>query len=235
MEFYNRCRKVRVAVRKCLKNYRKDDNYRRALKGIHCGLTNLVDDMEIRDRIKDIATLNKDFAELRRVLRESQSADEAKQGFSRLKKRFQRKAKRGEKSKNYSRLVRQMKFWDWGLFHCYDDEGIPRTNNDMEFVVKRLRRSWKRTTGMVNIDEFLLYHAPYAIYLMNFRLGYLADLDIQADPYDAVKEVPRDKYQEIMKDVQKRKELDVFRKRANKDIDAALERIVEMSRKIEGS
>jgi hypothetical protein len=51
--------------------------------------------------------LNRDFAELRRVLEESQSAEEAKQGFSRLKNRFRRKAEiEGEKSRNYRRMVR---------------------------------------------------------------------------------------------------------------------------------
>ncbi|MEE8403184.1 MAG: hypothetical protein V3R93_05480 [Candidatus Hydrothermarchaeaceae archaeon] len=205
------------------------------MKEVYRSLTDLVGDIGIKDKIREISTLNKDFAELRRVLDESQSAEEAKQGFSRLKKRFRRKARRGEKSRNYRRMVRQMTCWERGLFHCYADERIPRTNNDMEFVVKRLRRSWKRTTGLVNIDEYLLYHAPYAIYLLNFRLGYLAELGIQVNPYDAVKEVPRDKYRAAMKEAKKRKELDVFRKRANKDIAAALERIVEMNSGLGGS
>ncbi|MFQ5888093.1 MAG: hypothetical protein ACE5HY_05300, partial [Candidatus Hydrothermarchaeales archaeon] len=102
-------------------------------------------------------------------------------------------------------------------------------------TVKSLRRDWKRTTGLVNIDEYLLFHAPYAIYLLNFRLGYLMELGIQADPYDAVKRVPRDKYQAGLKDIQKRKELDIFRKRANKDIDAALKHIIVMNKNLEGS
>lgn len=200
------------------------------------GLTDLVDDGRIRDEIRDITRLNKDFSDLREVLDESQSADEVKQGFLKLKKRFRRKARnRWGKSKNYSRLLRQMTSWEWGLFHCYDDQRIPRTNNDMELVVKRLRRSWKRTTGLVNIDEYLLFHAPYAIYLLNFRLGYLVELGIQADPYDAVKRVPREKYQAALRSIQKRKELDIFRKKANKDIDAALKHIITMNKKLGGS
>jgi hypothetical protein len=236
VEFYQRCRDTRITVRTCLKDYEEEDAYRKALKGIYRGLTGLVGDRGIRAKIRDIAALNKDFAELRRVLEESQSAEEAKQGFSRLKNRFRRKAKiGGEKSRNYRRMVRQMTSWEWGLFHCYDDQRIPRTNNDMEHVVKRLRRGWKRTTGLVNMDEYLLYHAPYTIYLLNFRLGYLVELGIEADPYDAVKEVSQDKYRAALKDVKRRKELDVFRKRANKDIATALEHIVEMNRELGGS
>lgn len=235
MEFYQRCRDTRIAVRTCLKDYRIEDAYRKALKGIYRGLSDLLGDRGIRDKIRDISRLNKDFAELRKVLDESRSVEEAEQSFSKLKNRFRRKAERGEKSRNYSRTVRQMTDWEWGLFHCYGDERIPRTNNGMEIVVKRLRRSWKRTTGLVNVDEYLLYHAPYAIYLLNFRLGYLVELGIEADPYDAVKEVPRDKYQDALEDVKKRKELDIFRKRANKDIAAALERIVKMNKKLGGS
>lgn len=227
---------MRGAVRECLKSYGgEDDVYRKALKEIYQGLTDLVGDREIKGMVRDISTLNKDFAELRKVLDESQSAEEAKHGFSRLKKRFRRKARREGKDSNYHRMVRQMTSWERGLFHCYADERIPRTNNDMEFVVKRLRRSWKRTTGLVNIDEYLLYHAPSAIYLLNFRFGYLIELGIRADPYDIVKEVPPDKYLATLKKAKKRKELDIFRKRANKDIAAALEHIIEMNKELGGS
>ena len=58
---------------------------------------------------------------------------------------------------------------------------------------------------------------------------------MQADPYDAVKEVPRDKYQAAMKEAKKRKELDVFRKRANKDINIALKHIIETNKELGGS
>ncbi len=227
---------MRGAVRECLKSYGgEDDVYRKALKDIYRGLTGLVGDREIKGMVRDISILNKDFAELRKVLDGSRSVEEAKQGFSKLKKRFRRKARREGKDSNYHRMVRQMTSWERGLFHCYADERIPRTNNDMEFVVKRLRRSWKRTTGLVNIDEYLIYHAPSAIYLLNFRFGYLTELGIRVNPYDIVKEVPPDKYLTAIKKAKKRKELDVFRKRANKDIAAALEQIVEMNKGLGGS
>ena len=195
-----------------------------------------MDDRKIKDEIKDIKRLNKDFSDLREILDKSQTSEEAKLGFLKLKKRFRRKARTLKgKHRNYSRMLNQMKSWEWGLFHCYADTRIPRTNNDMEMTVKRLRRDWKRTTGLVNIDEYLLFHAPYAIYLLNFRLGYLMELGIQADPYDVVKNVPKDKYLSSMDEIKERKELDVFRKKANKDINTALETIVEMNRRLGGS
>ena len=195
-----------------------------------------MDDRKIKDEIKDIKRLNKDFSDLREILDKSQTSEEAKLGFLKLKKRFRRKARTLKgKHRNYSRMLNQMKSWEWGLFHCYADTRIPRTNNDMEMTVKRLRRDWKRTTGLVNIDEYLLVHAPYAIYLLNFRLGYLMELGIQADPYDVVKNVPKDKYLSSMDEIKERKELDVFRKKANKDINTALETIVEMNSRLGGS
>ncbi len=235
VEFYGRCGKVRSTVKKCLRDYRREDDYRGALKGIYRGLSTLLGDRGIRDMVREVSMLNKDFTELRRVLEESLSPGEVKQGFNRLKKRFRRKAERGDKSRNYHRMVRQMRLWGCGLFHCYDDERIPRTNNDMELVVKRLRRGWKRTTGLANTDEYILYHAPYAIYLLNFQQGYLVELGIKADVYDVVKEVPNEKYQEVMEDIEQRKRLDIYRKRANKDIAAALKGIVTMNKKLGGS
>lgn len=226
---------MRTTVRKCLKSYKREDTYHKALVGINRGLTDLLDDQRLEDGIREIIKMNEDFVELRDVLNGSKSVEEAKQGFSKLKKRFQRTAGRKEKSRNYSRLVRQMKSWELGLFHCYEDERIPRTNNDMELLVKKLRRSWKRTTGLVNVDEYLLYHAPYAIYLLNFQLGYLTELGIKVNAYNAVKEVPKDKYRSALEKVKKRKAMDIFRKRANKDIDAALEGIVELNNGLGGS
>jgi hypothetical protein len=235
VEFYERCRKLRGALRECLRDYRMEDAYREALKGIHQGLTELLGDMGIRDKIRDITKLNKDFAELRKILEESPGEEEARQGFRKLKKRFRRKAKEGEKSSNYSRLVRQMRLWEGGLFHCYVDERIPRTNNDMEEVVKRLRRGWKRTTGLVNMDEYLLYHAPYAVYLLNYWMGYLVELGLKADPYAAIREVPKDRYQAALKEIKERKNLDIFRKKANKDIDTALKHIIKLNKELGGS
>jgi len=52
---------------------------------------------------------------------------------------------------------------------------------------------------------------------------------------NAVKEVPKDKYRSALEKVKKRKAMDIFRKRANKDIGAALEGIVELNNELEGS
>jgi hypothetical protein len=37
-------------------------------------------------------------------------------------------------------------YWP-GLFHCYDVEGLPRTNNDLEQFFGRIRHYERRTTG----------------------------------------------------------------------------------------
>jgi len=63
-----------------------------------------------------------------------------------------------------------------GLFHCYEDRRIPRTNNGMEDFVKRLRSLWRRITGCSVMDEWILYHAPNAVYLFNFIDGHLKNL-----------------------------------------------------------
>ncbi len=60
------------------------------------------------------------------------------------------------------------KHWD-GLFHAYEFGYIPRTNNDMEKVVWYFRKIWKRITGYNNVNNWINYHGPFAIYLLNFK------------------------------------------------------------------
>lgn len=58
--------------------------------------------------------------------------------------------------------------WD-GLFHAYEFGYIPRTNNDMEKLVWNFRKIWKRITGHNNVNNWINYHGPFAIYLLNFK------------------------------------------------------------------
>ncbi len=58
--------------------------------------------------------------------------------------------------------------WD-GLFHTYEFGYIPRTNNGMEKLIWYFRKIWKRITGYNNVNNWINYHGPFAIYLFNFK------------------------------------------------------------------
>jgi hypothetical protein len=52
-------------------------------------------------------------------------------------------------------------FW-WGLFTCYDVEGLPRTNNELERFIRQIRTGYRRVSGRKNVHDFVIRYGPYA-------------------------------------------------------------------------
>lgn len=50
----------------------------------------------------------------------------------------------------------------WGLFTCYDIEDLPRTNNDLERYMRRIKTGRRRITGRKNVHDFLIRYGRYA-------------------------------------------------------------------------
>lgn len=44
----------------------------------------------------------------------------------------------------------------WGLFPCYDNDWMPRTNNDMEALIGSKKQSYRRTTGRQHWGRYVL-------------------------------------------------------------------------------
>jgi len=67
------------------------------------------------------------------------------------------------------------------LIQCYDREGLPRTNNDMEGFIRSLKTRYRRISGRKNWNRYLLrYGRRVAYYEAQVRLGVsVADLDAQ--------------------------------------------------------
>lgn len=52
-------------------------------------------------------------------------------------------------------------FW-WGLFTCYDMEGLPRTNNELERFIRQIRMGNRRMSGRKNVHDFIIRYGAYA-------------------------------------------------------------------------
>jgi hypothetical protein len=50
----------------------------------------------------------------------------------------------------------------WGLFTCYDVENLPRTNNDLERYMRRIKTGQRRVSGHKNVHDFLIRYGRYA-------------------------------------------------------------------------
>jgi hypothetical protein len=75
-----------------------------------------------------------------------------------------------------------------GLFHCYDQPLLPRTNNALEVFFGGLKRQRRRNTGRKGTQDYLLRYGPYLVFdrdeaeealLSRFRLVHQADLRAQ--------------------------------------------------------
>jgi len=52
-------------------------------------------------------------------------------------------------------------FW-WGLFICYNVEGLPRTNNELERFIRQIRMGYRRVSGRKNVHDFIIRYGAYA-------------------------------------------------------------------------
>jgi hypothetical protein len=52
-------------------------------------------------------------------------------------------------------------FW-WGLFACYDVEGLPRTNNELERFIRQIKMGQRRVSGRKNVHDFVIRYGAYA-------------------------------------------------------------------------
>jgi hypothetical protein len=49
----------------------------------------------------------------------------------------------------------------WGLFTCYDVDGLPRTNNELETYLRRIKTGQRRISGRTNVHEFIIRYGRY--------------------------------------------------------------------------
>ncbi len=53
----------------------------------------------------------------------------------------------------------------WGLFTCYDGAGLPRTNNDLEQSMRRIKSGQRRVCGHQKVPDFLLRYGHCAAFV----------------------------------------------------------------------
>jgi hypothetical protein len=52
-----------------------------------------------------------------------------------------------------------------GLFFCYEVEGLPRTNNDLEQFIRRVKIGQRRISGHKNVQDFILRYGSFAAFV----------------------------------------------------------------------
>lgn len=105
-----------------------------------------------------------------------------------------------------------------GLFHCYDDEAIPRTNNDLEHCFGQHRYHERRATGRKS-------GAPSAVLHGSVRL--VAGVATRLRPFTPADLEPRDRtrWQQLRQAVRCRFALRAQGRRFRRDPDAYLQQL----------
>lgn len=50
----------------------------------------------------------------------------------------------------------------WGLFKCYDVDNLPRTNNELERYMRRIKSGHRRIMGRKNVHDFIIRYGRHA-------------------------------------------------------------------------
>jgi hypothetical protein len=53
----------------------------------------------------------------------------------------------------------------WGLFQCYEVAGLPRTNNDLERYLRRIKMGQRRITGRKNVQDAIIRYGSYLAFV----------------------------------------------------------------------
>jgi hypothetical protein len=61
-------------------------------------------------------------------------------------------------------IIKRTQAWAPGLFHCYEEPAIPRTDNGLEQYIGVLKRQRRRTTGHKAVADYITRHGPYAVF-----------------------------------------------------------------------
>lgn len=67
-----------------------------------------------------------------------------------------------EAANQVNQIIRNL--W-WGLFTCYEVEGLPRTDNDLEQFIRRVKMGQRRISGRKNVHDFILRYGSFAAFV----------------------------------------------------------------------
>jgi len=73
----------------------------------------------------------------------------------------------------------------WGLFTCYQVAGLPRTNNELETFLRRLKTGQRRITGRKNVHDFVVRYGCFAASIDDSECQEVLLARLRQVPYEA--------------------------------------------------
>jgi len=171
LEIYNRYWEIRTAIRKCIKMCSSEIEQLKFLFELDELLTSVLADESIKMLVKELKNYYHYFKRLCDILKDvKDKGKEVREQVEKKARRFLAEMKTKSKTDpEFKKVVTRLeKFW-CGLFYTYEFNYIPSTNNELESYIKDFKRVWKRITGFYNVNRWISFHGPFAVYLFNFR------------------------------------------------------------------
>lgn len=171
VELFERYWHVRRGIRKCIKLCEPDSKNMETLVRLDALLSSVVSDKFIKILVKKLRYYNHFFKRLCNIFSDVKGSGKL------IREQVEKRARRyltemrtksrtdGEFKKIVSRLE---KYWK-GLFFTYEFDFIPSNNNYLEEFIKDFKKIWKRITGFYNVNRWISFHGPFAVYLFNFK------------------------------------------------------------------
>ena len=104
-----------------------------------------------------------------------------------------------------------------GLFYCYDDTRIPRTDNGLEITIRHEKTSYRRMSGMRSWDSYI---AQYG------RSSFLVPPDVSRDQLMAMaSDIDRNDYRKRWRDFNSRIRVQSLMRTARSDYSSSLRRL----------
>jgi hypothetical protein len=112
---------------------------------------------EFEAEAERLRSLFESVNELRRILGESKSVEWTRGAIDGLMERVRRRAtsRKGKDREALLTINKEIESHGAGLFPCYADPRIPRTNNQMEVTIRRVKMDYRRASGRRSWSDFV--------------------------------------------------------------------------------
>lgn len=128
----------------------------------------------ILTNIREIKVLNTNFLKLRKILDDEDTS--SRQIKEKLALFYRQLKKHQIKHPKLEVIAKRIKKYFNNLFHCYDDDRIPRTNLEIERSFNSLKRTVRKRAGVQNRKSFFSHEGKALVQIENLTSEYKYDI-----------------------------------------------------------
>jgi hypothetical protein len=174
VELFERYWHVRRGIRKCLQSiklYDSNSEHMETLVKLDTLLSSVLSDKSIKILVKKLRYYNHFFKRLCNIFKDVDGSGKLvrEQVEKRAKRYLSEMRTRLRTDSEFKKIASRLENYWKGLFYTYEFSYIPSTNNDLEEYIKDFKKIWKRITGFYNVNRWISFHGPFAVYLFNFK------------------------------------------------------------------